>query len=339
MDFVLGNLPEYRGKLYFHDSSQCEILGNIVCLTAIPSFMIPADILLYFKSVIASIRAFHVAKVNSNTLDGSTFIGIIILESESAAKDLILNFNTRPISTTLEPTTCDLRFVREIRITIGAIDSNIEKKLQKLSFVQGNIRYEHADAIIYESSIWESLLVKDCAINDTSQCPVCLDNLHQPPNSPTFNKSPILGQGSCVLNTFTMYCSHELHISCAIKLQSSDCPVCRYNHESNSSNGHQRRDNMHDMCMICSTMTGSSSNPLVSNYATKPSENIERGTVSVLHDTNQLLMDSLWYCLVCGFIGCGMYSHNHILQHYQQTQHTYALNLREKHVWDFAGME
>jgi hypothetical protein len=46
---------------------------------------------------------------------------------------------------------------------------------------------------------------------------------------------------------------------------------------------------------------------------------------------------SLWCCLVCGFLGCSIYASNHILQHYQETLHTYALNVASKQVWDFAG--
>jgi len=46
---------------------------------------------------------------------------------------------------------------------------------------------------------------------------------------------------------------------------------------------------------------------------------------------------ALWCCLVCGFLGCSIYAQNHILHHYQETLHTYALNVVSKQVWDFAG--
>eukprot|EP00826_Nyctotherus_ovalis_P010263 TRINITY_DN12723_c0_g1_i4.p1 TRINITY_DN12723_c0_g1~~TRINITY_DN12723_c0_g1_i4.p1 ORF type:complete len:410 (+),score=133.79 TRINITY_DN12723_c0_g1_i4:117-1346(+) len=49
--------------------------------------------------------------------------------------------------------------------------------------------------------------------------------------------------------------------------------------------------------------------------------------------------DNLWLCLICGFIGCwdnstpGL-SHSRI--HYDNSMHTYALNVETKKVWDYA---
>ncbi|XP_047142667.1 BRCA1-associated protein isoform X1 [Hydra vulgaris] len=47
--------------------------------------------------------------------------------------------------------------------------------------------------------------------------------------------------------------------------------------------------------------------------------------------------ESLWICLVCGHIGCGRYQDLHAYQHYQQTAHTYSMDLGNKRVWDYAG--
>ena len=47
--------------------------------------------------------------------------------------------------------------------------------------------------------------------------------------------------------------------------------------------------------------------------------------------------DNLWICLVCGNIACGRYEQAHAHRHYEQTKHTYALELGTQRVWDYAG--
>jgi BRCA1-associated protein len=47
--------------------------------------------------------------------------------------------------------------------------------------------------------------------------------------------------------------------------------------------------------------------------------------------------ESLWICLICGHIGCGRYKGGHANNHWQETQHTYALELESQRVWDYAG--
>ncbi|OQV17281.1 BRCA1-associated protein [Hypsibius exemplaris] len=47
--------------------------------------------------------------------------------------------------------------------------------------------------------------------------------------------------------------------------------------------------------------------------------------------------DDLWLCLICGNIGCGRYSEKHAFVHFQETQHTYALNVKTRRVWDYVG--
>lgn len=45
----------------------------------------------------------------------------------------------------------------------------------------------------------------------------------------------------------------------------------------------------------------------------------------------------IWLCLLCGFTGCGGSRRNHILLHFHDTSHTYALNTTNQSVWDFSG--
>lgn len=47
--------------------------------------------------------------------------------------------------------------------------------------------------------------------------------------------------------------------------------------------------------------------------------------------------ESLWICLICGNIGCGRYVGLHAFRHFQETQHTYAMELGNNKVWDYVG--
>jgi Zn-finger in ubiquitin-hydrolases and other protein len=44
---------------------------------------------------------------------------------------------------------------------------------------------------------------------------------------------------------------------------------------------------------------------------------------------------TLWVCLTCGFVGCGRYSNRHSVQHFQETQHPYSLELATLRIWDY----
>jgi len=44
---------------------------------------------------------------------------------------------------------------------------------------------------------------------------------------------------------------------------------------------------------------------------------------------------TLWVCLTCGFVGCGRYSNRHSVQHFQETQHPFSLELATLRIWDY----
>ncbi|XP_053731270.1 BRCA1-associated protein [Synchiropus splendidus] len=49
------------------------------------------------------------------------------------------------------------------------------------------------------------------------------------------------------------------------------------------------------------------------------------------------VQENLWICLICGHIGCGRYVSRHAYKHFEETQHTYAMQLLNQRVWDYAG--
>ncbi len=50
-------------------------------------------------------------------------------------------------------------------------------------------------------------------------------------------------------------------------------------------------------------------------------------------------VENLWLCLICGFVGCWNMQNpclSHSRNHYEQSMHTYAMNILNKNVWDYA---
>jgi hypothetical protein len=51
------------------------------------------------------------------------------------------------------------------------------------------------------------------------------------------------------------------------------------------------------------------------------------------------LMETLWTCLTCGFVGCGRYSQRHAAEHFQETGHPFSLELATLRIWDYINSE
>ncbi|CAF0797576.1 unnamed protein product [Rotaria sordida] len=47
--------------------------------------------------------------------------------------------------------------------------------------------------------------------------------------------------------------------------------------------------------------------------------------------------EDLWICLICGHVGCSRFKQGHAFGHFELTQHTYTMDLKRQHVWDYVG--
>ncbi len=110
------------------------------------------------------------------------------------------------------------------------------------------------------------------------------------------------------------------------QLSAPQCPVCRFQHDSDA----------HSMseCSTCgwggsASSSGSSSNQHSLTRARAAAAAGAGGDMNVEFD--------LWVCLICGYLGCGRSNAYHIGAHYSEHLHAYAMNVESKRVWDFAG--
>lgn len=80
----------------------------------------------------------------------------------------------------------------------------------------------------------------------------------------------------------------------------------------------------------CLTKWGDTSCP-VCRYVQTP-ETIPDNQCQECHSS-----ESLWICLICGYVGCGRYVQGHAYNHYLETSHCYSMNLGNNRVWDYVG--
>lgn len=110
----------------------------------------------------------------------------------------------------------------------------------------------------------------------------------------------------------TIPCQHVFHCTCLEKWSGGGCPVCRYTHDDFSSR------------------LGSS------KYKSKNADEYEVSDgpleCEVCHVDN-----SLWQCLICGKVGCGRYEGKHAYAHFEESGHTFSMDLESKRVWDYTG--
>ncbi|KAK4048856.1 hypothetical protein OIO90_005664 [Microbotryomycetes sp. JL221] len=102
-------------------------------------------------------------------------------------------------------------------------------------------------------------------------------------------------------------CQHSYHCSCLLKWGDSRCPVCR------STNLRTRRGTNHNV--------GSSTQPVQS-------------TCTVCQSPS-----NLWICVICGNVGCGRYQGGHAHSHFDDTGHSYSLEIETGRVWSYVDDE
>lgn len=136
------------------------------------------------------------------------------------------------------------------------------------------------------------------AATEIPTCPVCLERLD-----------------ASVSGLIQISCSHAYHCACLLKWADSRCPVCRQtqansrtrsrtitssaNAPHNNGNGHGNGEASH--CAVCQS----------------PS--------------------NLWACLICGNVGCGRYQGGHAHSHFDETGHSFSMELETQRVWDYIG--
>jgi len=99
----------------------------------------------------------------------------------------------------------------------------------------------------------------------------------------------------------TISCQHTFHCNCLSKWRDDTCPVCRYSNMTTNPLINRDVSGVQDSCSVCGGQ------------------------------------QNLWICLICGNIGCGRYNSKHAIQHYEDTNHCFAMDIGTQRVWDYAA--
>jgi len=105
----------------------------------------------------------------------------------------------------------------------------------------------------------------------------------------------------------TILCQHVFHCTCLQKWSGGGCPVCRYTHDDFT----RGRGGLNNGIGACSV------------------DDLECETCHA--------ESNLWQCLICGKVGCGRYDAAHAFAHYEESGHSFAMDVSTQRVWDYAG--
>jgi BRCA1-associated protein len=47
------------------------------------------------------------------------------------------------------------------------------------------------------------------------------------------------------------------------------------------------------------------------------------------------IKESVWICLICGYLGCGRYQNEHAAKHFKETGHVFAVDMESGRIWDY----
>uniref|UniRef100_A0A7N4NTJ6 BRCA1 associated protein n=1 Tax=Sarcophilus harrisii TaxID=9305 RepID=A0A7N4NTJ6_SARHA len=175
--------------------------------------------------------------------------------------------------------------------------NSIEEDVCQLVYV------ERAEVVKSEDGA--SLPVMD--LTELPKCTVCLERMDESVNG-----------------ILTTLCNHSFHSQCLQRWDDTTCPVCRYCQTPEPVEENK--------CFECGVQECTQKNKMENDLSLK----LFIGSWVSKCICSELLKN-LWICLICGHIGCGRYVSRHAYKHFEETQHTYAMQLTNHRVWDYAG--
>lgn len=191
-------------------------------------------------------------------------------------------------------------------------------------------------------------------------CPVCIHRIDPvrlglpPPSNEhlcsKFCPPPNLirwatAQDGCPKQRFLQPWSHGSRCkACRVIQQYWNPPTPSSTTTSSGSNDYYKH-HKDSLATTTTTTTTTSNSPFHASHYTasiSPSSHSSHNNHHNNHySSNQLycyecsMHKTLWVCLTCGHVGCGRYSNRHSVQHFQQTQHPYSLELATLRIWDY----
>ncbi|RVD82930.1 uncharacterized protein DFL_007340 [Arthrobotrys flagrans] len=251
----------------------------------------------------------------------SDFLGYVGDDTREAfrrledAKRFTREYNGR-VFNTMEPETCHVVFVKSVQFQLSDIDSSkghlpgasstlVDGLVQKVHPTQYETDppspFQQTPATIPVTAA--HLTTKPAppptaSLLELPTCPVCLERMDE------------------TTGLLTTQCQHVFHCACLSKWKDGSCPVCRYTSNDKKNIGGRPKQKM-------------------KRFRDGKEESTDEDECDICFSCGAV--DNLWICLICGHVGCGRYEEKHAFQHYEQTQHCFAMDVDTQRVWDYAS--
>ncbi|EWC45287.1 hypothetical protein DRE_06014 [Drechslerella stenobrocha 248] len=275
----------------------------VLAILAVPAYMTPSDFL-GFVGDDAREAVSHFRLVRTGD-DVRKYMALMKFRQLEDAKTFARDFNGREFNT-MEPETCHVVFVKSVQVQISESDLSKSRPIATPAYaVSDEDRIPSAQPSRcnpYDNDLSPSYPQNPISIAVASSH---LTTKPAPPPTPSLLELPTcpvcLERMDETTGLLTTQCQHVFHCACLSKWKDGSCPVCRYTSSDRGSGGENGDDDESDICFSCGAV------------------------------------DNLWVCLICGHVGCGRYDEKHAYGHYEQTAHSFAMDIETQRVWDYAS--
>lgn len=208
--------------------------ADTVCITSVPAFMIPDEFLEALSSILMVMKSLEIYRALDSGIDnGDFYIAIATMNSAEDATRFVRSFHGLPMATTLETAVWAIYPISNLSFAIA--ESSVQVLSRSIS-PRAQSRCGSCETLP-QSLPTDNLLFTGAGVISTSAsdaqdanhhqlhqhghrdelCVVCLEPID--PSNP---------------RAITIFCGHTFHFDCAMRMESSQCPICRYEHESAS---------------------------------------------------------------------------------------------------------
>ncbi|KAF3096880.1 hypothetical protein TWF594_011553 [Orbilia oligospora] len=296
-------------KLPGHDEHD----STVVAILAVPAYMTPSDFLGYVGAdTREAVSHFRLIRTGE---DVRKYMALLKFRKLEDAKKFTRDYNGR-VFNTMEPETCHVVFIKSVQFQssepdsskghlAGAGQTSVDGLVPKIHTPQYETDppspFQQAPATL---SVTAAHLTTKPAPPPTASllelptCPVCLERMDE------------------TTGLLTTQCQHVFHCACLSKWKDGSCPVCRYTSSDKKNIGGRPKQKM-------------------KRFRDGKEESTDEDECDICFSCGAV--DNLWVCLICGHVGCGRYEEKHAFQHYEQTQHCFAMDVDTQRVWDYAS--